>query len=340
MHRVMRKRREKGMRRPRIKVDGEGFYHVVSRIGGRRFLLDDKEKGILLGMIRRAAAFSGVEVYTYAIMDNHFHLLVRVSAKSEVSEEELRRRVVALYGAERAARVFAEWEKRERKGKSAAVESEKERLKKRMHDLSQFCKTFKEAYTQDYNRRHDNTGTIWEGRFKSLLLEGSARALLTVAGYIHLNPVRAGMAQEPEAPENSGYGAACGGDESARSGLEGLVARAKGKPAGEKVEWREARETCRATMEGKAGIGEMNADGTPGDASGRRRRGEGETNGLHGVLRSRRTGFLHGGALGGEEFVREVAAKLPPRVRRKPKGALDGFPWLGLASVAGVREAS
>ena len=40
------------MRRPRIKANEEGVYHVVSRIIGRRFLLDDGEKGILLGMIR------------------------------------------------------------------------------------------------------------------------------------------------------------------------------------------------------------------------------------------------------------------------------------------------
>ena len=40
------------MRRPSIKTTGEGFYHVVSRIAGRRFLLDDSEKGILQGMIR------------------------------------------------------------------------------------------------------------------------------------------------------------------------------------------------------------------------------------------------------------------------------------------------
>ena len=29
------------MRRPRVKVEGEGFYHVVSRIGGKRFLIDE-----------------------------------------------------------------------------------------------------------------------------------------------------------------------------------------------------------------------------------------------------------------------------------------------------------
>ena len=304
--------------------------------------MDDKEKGILLGMIRRAAAFSGVEVYTYAMMDNHFHLLVRVPAKSDVAEEELRRRVAALYGKERAVQVFAEWAKRERKGKSAAVEAEKERLKKRMHDLSQFCKTFKEAYTQDYNRRHDNTGTIWEGRFKSLLLEGSARALLAVAGYIHLNPVRAGMAKEPEASPHSGYGAACGGDAAARAGLEGLVARAKGKLSGDKGTWREARETCQSTLEGKAGVFEAYAGRSPERTDGGGRRGEKaeETNALYGLLRSRRPGFLHGGALGGEGFVREVATKLPPRVRRKPEGASGGFSCLGLESAAGVREAS
>ena len=306
--------------------------------------MDDKEKGILLGMIRRAAAFSGVEVYTYAIMDNHFHLLVRVSAKREVTEEELRSRVAALYGEERAVQLFAEWAKRERKGKSAAVEAEKERLKKRMHDLSQFCKTFKEAYTQNYNRRHDNTGTIWEGRFKSLLLEGSARALLTVAGYIHLNPVRAGMAKEPEASPHAGYGAACGGDAASQAGLEGLVARAKGKPSGEKGEWREARETCRSMMEGKTGMFEADAGRSPertgGGARRERREEKEETKALYGLLRSRRSGFLHGGALGGEGFVREVATLLPPRVRRKPEGTSGGLSWLGLASAAGVREAS
>ena len=85
------------MRRPRVKVEGEGFYHVVSRIGGRRFLIDEAEKGILLSMIRAAAVFSGVELYTYAVMSNHFHLLVRVPRKQEVSDKELLRRMEALY---------------------------------------------------------------------------------------------------------------------------------------------------------------------------------------------------------------------------------------------------
>jgi hypothetical protein len=42
------------------------------------------------------------------------------------------------------------------------------------------------------NRRLERTGTLWEGRFKSVLVEGGEQALLTVAAYIDLNPVRAG----------------------------------------------------------------------------------------------------------------------------------------------------
>jgi REP element-mobilizing transposase RayT len=331
------------MRRARIKVDGEGIYHVVSRIGGRRFLLDDKEKGILLGMIRRAAGFSGVEVYTYAIMDNHFHLLVRVPGKREVSEEELRRRVVALYGAERAGQLFAEWAKRERKGKNVAVEAEKERLKTRMNDLSQFCKMFKEAYTQDYNRRTGNTGTIWESRFKSLLIEGAERAILTVAGYIHLNPLRAGMAAKASEAGNTGYGAACMGDATARAGLEAMVALAQGKGAGEKVGWTRARDVCRNTLEGQLAWDESatglaarpNKDTYDEKGTGRTEVGAPSHVGL---LGHRRCEFVQGGALGSQEFLKKVAETLPPRIRRKPEGKLEGFAELGLASVTGVRK--
>ena len=187
------------MRRPRVKVEGEGFYHVVSRIGGKRFLIDEKEKAVLLGMIRAAAAFSGVELYTFAIMSNHFHLLVRVPRRKAVSDAELLRRMEALYGTPRYRKVLEKWEKWTERKQDWRVLDEKARMRARIYDLSQFCKTFKEAYTQDYNKRHENTGTIWEGRFKSILLEGSRRALMTVAGYIHLNPVRAGMSGSAEA---------------------------------------------------------------------------------------------------------------------------------------------
>lgn len=330
------------MRRARIKAEGEGFYHVVSRIGGRRFLLDDKEKGILLGFIRAAATFSGVEVYTYALMDNHFHLLIRVPKPEEVDDGELKRRIRALYGASRSSRVFEQWAKWESSGQGSRVAEAKERFRSRMYDLSQFCKTFKEAFTQDYNRRHDNTGTIWEGRFKSILLEGSYRALMTVGGYIHLNPVRAEMVKNPEDAENTGYGAACRGDAASRKGLTSLLSRVSD---GGETSWNRVQEACWHALDGElAGddVDEASRHSERGnDGDGETLEGGGEEiPSMRDLLRSKQIGFLHGGALGESGFLQGVAALLPPRTRRRTPGILDQCPGLGLTSVLGVREAS
>ena len=336
------------MRRPRVKVEGEGFYHVVSRIGGKRFLIDEKEKAILLGMIRAAAAFSGVELYTFAIMSNHFHLLVRVPRKKTVSDAELLRRMEALYGTPRFRKVLEKWEKWTERKQEWRVLDEKSRMRARMYDLSQFCKTFKEAYTQDYNKRHENTGTIWEGRFKSILLEGSYRAMMTVAGYIHLNPVRAAMADAPEDARNAGYGAACHGDFAAQDGLRALVSRVC---RAEDSSWEQAREACANAIEGKmpsvadSSVSAQNAPSPEEKAADEvvERDEKGRMlppKTMRGLLRRRVAGFLQGGALGGAAFLRRVAGCLPPRVRRRTEGLLDHCPFLGIQSAAGVREAS
>lgn len=54
-----------------------------------------------------------------------------------------------------------------------------------MRDLGQ-------RYVQYFNRRHQRSGTLWEGRFRSCLVE-SAMYVLACYRYIELNPVRAGM---------------------------------------------------------------------------------------------------------------------------------------------------
>ena len=337
------------MRRPRIKVEGEGFYHVVSRIGGRRFLMDDEEKGILLEMVRAAAAFSGVDVYTYALMDNHFHLLIHVPEHTTVEGAELERRVRALYGPERSAKVFRQWVQWEKAGSGERVEADKNRFRARMYDLSQFCKTFKEAYTQSYNRRHGNTGTIWEGRFKSILVEGACRALMAVGAYIHLNPVRAGMVEDPALARFTGYGAACAGGDAARHGLLALLARVRGDesaPGG----WEAALAIFRDAMEG-AFEKDAEAPGTPSSSvrssqnePGISREGAEENrvanHSVGELLRCRCLGFLHGGALGSEGFLCAQAHRLPPRLHQRPEGQLDRCAGLGLVVWQGVREAS
>jgi putative transposase len=51
-------------------------------------------------------------------------------------------------------------------------------------------------YVQYFNRRYARTGTLWEGRFRSCLVEDEPY-LLVCQRYIELNPVRAGMVRDP-----------------------------------------------------------------------------------------------------------------------------------------------
>ena len=60
------------MRRPRIKADGAGYYHCMSRIIERRHVFGHREKERFLELMRELAAFSGLEIFTYAVLDNHF----------------------------------------------------------------------------------------------------------------------------------------------------------------------------------------------------------------------------------------------------------------------------
>ncbi len=55
-----------------------------------------------------------------------------------------------------------------------------------------------QCYVQSFNRRHRRSGTLWQGRFKSCLVD-TERYLMTLYRYIELNPVRAAMVDRPEA---------------------------------------------------------------------------------------------------------------------------------------------
>ncbi len=70
------------MRRARIIEEGGGYYHVMSRIVDRRMVIDDSKKGILRRVMREMEGFSGVEIVTYAILDNHFHILLSMKSSS------------------------------------------------------------------------------------------------------------------------------------------------------------------------------------------------------------------------------------------------------------------
>lgn len=211
------------MRRPRAKVDGDAYYHVTSRCALQTYLLkDDGEevKSMFMKMLRRAEYFSGVEIVNYCIMDNHFHILLFVPKRREVNDEELIARISVLYGPEKTKRILNRWKQLRADGDVAIIEKECAAFRKRMYDISEFMKTFKQRFSLWFCSNHnDLEGTIWQGAFHSVLVEGKHDALGAISTYITLNPVRAKMVANASDYIWSGYGAACAGDIEAKKAL-------------------------------------------------------------------------------------------------------------------------
>jgi putative transposase len=71
------------------------------------------------------------------------------------------------------------------------------------------------VYTQDFNRRHQREGHLFQGRFKAILLERESY-LLELCRHVVLNPVRAGVAEKPEDYAWSSFRATSGAEEPPR----------------------------------------------------------------------------------------------------------------------------
>jgi len=63
--------------------------------------------------------------------------------------------------------------------------------------ISAFMQSVGRRYVRYFNRRHDRTGGLWEGRFRSCLID-SENYLLSCQRYIEMNPIKAGMVKNAE----------------------------------------------------------------------------------------------------------------------------------------------
>jgi len=70
--------------------------------------------------------------------------------------------------------------------------------------VSQMMQSVGRMYVMYFNRAYKRSGTLWEGRYRSCLVQ-SDEYLLELYRYIELNPVRAGMVQEPSEYSWSSY---------------------------------------------------------------------------------------------------------------------------------------
>ena len=211
----------------RIKVparDGEAVYHAMTRVVNGEHLIDDVGKEVLRRQLWQVAEYCGVQILTYAILSNHFHVLIRVPRFSSIDDRELMRRYRILYPKPtryREAQLDVIEAQLETNG-SEAVAWRKRQLAL-MHDISAFMRLVKQRYSIAHNKRHGRYGTLWAERFKSVLVEASGRAVEAIAAYIDLNPVRAGLVGDPKDYRFCGYAEAVAGNRGAQTGLLAVV---------------------------------------------------------------------------------------------------------------------
>ena len=223
------------MRRPRFKAPPEhplGYYHCISRVVDRRFVFGPEEKEQFVAFMRLYERFCGVRVVTYCVMSNHFHVLVEVPQRpAELPDDTaLLARLAGVYGKGGGAGTIRQrLEYFRKEGAHAEAEALRESIFARMWDVSAFMKLLKQRFTQWFNRTHARKGTLWEERFKSVLVEGAGNALGTMAAYIDLNPVRAALVTDPKDYRWCGYAAALAGVKTARTGLAIVANAVRGK---------------------------------------------------------------------------------------------------------------
>ncbi len=309
------------MRQARIKGEGVSYYHCISRVVDRQFIFGNEEREFFVALMRKLEAFHGLRVLTYVVMSNHFHLMVEEpdrDALQPLDRESLLKRLGFLYKRMYVDTVRQELERAVKAGNSDWEKAIIERYQSRMGNISIFMKELKQRFSSWYNRRKGRRGTLWEERFKSVLVEGDEKALMAIAAYIDLNPVRAGMVSRVEEYRWCGYASAVSGNRRARQGL-GRILSSSGRVSGEDFEkhWKETAALYRLWLYDQGEVGEVTAPEEEEEERVSVRRGfsakeveaeiqRGGQIPLKQLIRLRVRSFIDGGVLGSVAFVDQV----------------------------------
>lgn len=209
------------------------YYHVTSRCVRRAFLCGyDRYSGTsyehrrvwVEDRIRVLSSLFSIHVCAFAVMSNHYHLVVKLSPDESAkwSDDEVLNRWTSLYRGPLLVQRYRAGEslttvEMEALASMAAV------YRARLASLSWFMKCLNEPIARQANAEDGCTGHFWEARFHSQPLI-SDRALLTAMAYVDLNPIRAQLAKTPEESDYTSIQARIRGRYQKNS-LTGSVAR-------------------------------------------------------------------------------------------------------------------
>ena len=184
-----------------------GTYHVCSRCVRRTYLcgvdaltgkdFSHRREWIENRILELSKIFS-VSVYAYAVMSNHYHIVMTIKPLL-LSDDEVAEKWLQLCPVKRLG---DHWEETHNFRKLLIMDDSDRliELRGRLQSLSWFMRFLNEPLARMANAEDNCTGRFWEGRFKSQILLDEA-SILACMVYVDLNPVRAGIADSVEASE-------------------------------------------------------------------------------------------------------------------------------------------
>jgi hypothetical protein len=193
-------------RKELIDLNATPYYHCISRCVRRAFLCGvdhltgnnyEHRKEWVVERLGELSKVFAIDVCAFAVMSNHFHVVLRVEQHKAQSwsEEQVMKQWEKLYSIPLLVEQYKEGTD------SVAVVLEAKKIiaewRARLMDISWYMRSLNEHLARRANEEDRCTGRFWEGRYKSQALLDEA-AVLTCMSYVDLNPIRAGLCDTPE----------------------------------------------------------------------------------------------------------------------------------------------
>lgn len=194
-------------RKELVDSQSPGFYHVTNRCVRRAYLCGsnsesgrnyDHRKDWLEKRIFQLSEIFAVDIYAYAVMSNHYHIVLYVDPHrpQQWTDDEVADRWLQAY----PGKLDKPENAQKREAKKQAILNSPDKLKtyrKRLGNLSWFMGRLNEPLARMINREDLCTGCFWEGRYHSQILLDEA-AVMSCMAYVDLNPVRATITEKLE----------------------------------------------------------------------------------------------------------------------------------------------
>jgi REP element-mobilizing transposase RayT len=193
-----------------VSIQDTPYYHCISRCVRRAYLCRDDavsgknfdhRKQWLVTRIKQLSAQFSIDICAYAIMSNHYHLVLYVNQQQADSwdDAEVIKRWTDLFP-RNAALVETLQRNKSTTAAQKLLRQNVELWRERLADISWFMRCINESIARQANREDECSGRFWEGRFKSQALLDE-KALVTCMAYVDLNPIRAGISESLESSD-------------------------------------------------------------------------------------------------------------------------------------------